>query len=199
MERMRLFTIITLLFTTVLIAQKTPPTQKLDSGTIENQFDYVIKNSNRYQEYKVIKRAWIDRLKTVVNDSLDVLKVDLAETRSLVTTKDTEINGLKNTLEERNSTIEQLNKEKDGILLLGMIISKPVYNTILWSTIGGLLTLLLIYIFRFNRSNVVTKETKANLDELEAEYEAHRTRALEREQQIRRKLQDEINKQKKDK
>ena len=199
MQRMRLFTIITLLFTTVLIAQKTPPTQKLDSGTIENQFDYVIKNSNRYQEYKVIKRAWIDRLKTVVNDSLDVLKVDLAETRSLVTTKDTEINGLKNTLEERNSTIEQLNKEKDGILLLGMIISKPVYNTILWSTIGGLLTLLLIYIFRFNRSNVVTKETKANLDELEAEYEAHRTRALEREQQIRRKLQDEINKQKKDK
>ncbi|MDT0553895.1 tRNA (guanine-N1)-methyltransferase [Urechidicola vernalis] len=196
---MRLFTIITLLFSTVLIAQKTPPTQKLDSGTIENQFDYVIKNSNRYQEYKVIKRAWIDRLKIVVNDSLDVLKVDLSETRSMVTAKDTEINGLKNTLDERNSTIEQLNKEKDGILLFGFIISKPVYNTILWSTIGVLLTLLLIYIFRFNRSHVITKETKEKLDELEQEYEAHRTRALEREQQIRRKLQDEINKQKKDK
>ncbi|OIQ39119.1 MAG: hypothetical protein BM563_04720 [Bacteroidetes bacterium MedPE-SWsnd-G1] len=199
MQRMRLFTIITLLFSTVLIAQKTPPTQKLDSGTIENQFDYVIKNSNRYQEYKVIKRAWIDRLKTVVNDSLDVLKIDLSETRAMVATRDTEINGLKNTLEERNSTITQLNKEKDGILLFGIIISKPVYNTILWSTIGILLVLLIIYIFRFNRSHVVTKETKEKLDELEKEYEAHRTRALEREQQIRRKLQDEINKQKKDK
>lgn len=199
MKLTRSFTIITLLFSVILFAQKTPPTQKLDSGTIENQFDYVIKNSNSYQEYKVIKRVWIDRLKTVVDDSLNVLKVDLSETKNLVKTKDTEIRNLKSTLETRDSSITQLNKEKDGIKLFGVIISKPLYSTILWSTIGGLLTLLLVYIFRFNRSNVITKETKERLDELEVEYETHRTRALEREQQIRRKLQDEINKQKKDK
>ena len=70
---------------------------------------------------------------------------------------------------------------------------------ILWSIIAVLLGLLLIYIFRFNRSNSVTLSTNGKFDELEIEYENHRQRSLEREQQLRRKLQDEINKQKKEK
>ncbi|WP_407267387.1 hypothetical protein R8G64_12630 [Tenacibaculum maritimum] len=41
----------------------------------------------------------------------------------------------------------------------------------------------------------MTKEAKNNLAEIEQEFEEHRKKSLEKEQKIRRQLQDEINKQ----
>jgi hypothetical protein len=59
--------------------------------------------------------------------------------------------------------------------------------------------LLLLFVFRFRQSNVLTQEAKTKLADLEAEYEEHRRKSLEREQRISRQLQDEINKYKKSK
>ena len=42
----------------------------------------------------------------------------------------------------------------------------------------------------------MTKDAKRALSEMEEEFEEHRKTALEREQKVRRQLQDEINKQK---
>ena len=42
----------------------------------------------------------------------------------------------------------------------------------------------------------VTKAAKKSLEDTELEFEEHRRVALEREQKVRRQLQDEINKQK---
>ena len=56
--------------------------------------------------------------------------------------------------------------------------------------------LLLFFIFKYQSSLKGTKEAIANLEDLEKEFEDHRRRALEREQIINRKLQDEINKHK---
>jgi hypothetical protein len=66
----------------------------------------------------------------------------------------------------------------------------------MWSIIGALLALLIFFVYKFNNSNVVTKEAKLALSEMEEEFEEHRKVALEREQKVRRQLQDEINKQK---
>ncbi|MGB5377401.1 MAG: tRNA (guanine-N1)-methyltransferase, partial [Muriicola sp.] len=62
-----------------------------------------------------------------------------------------------------------------------------------------LFMLLLLFVFKFRQSNVLTQEAKSNLADLESEYEDHRRRALEREQRISRQLQDEINKYRKSK
>ena len=64
----------------------------------------------------------------------------------------------------------------------------------MWSIIIALLVFLLVFIYKFKKSNVVTKMTKRALVDLENEYEEHRRVALEREQKVRRQLQDEINK-----
>lgn len=66
----------------------------------------------------------------------------------------------------------------------------------MWSIIGGLFVLLLFFIYKFKNSNAVTKQAKKSLEETEEEFEEHRKIALEREQKVRRQLQDEINKQK---
>ena len=41
---------------------------------------------------------------------------------------------------------------------------------------------------------MLTKQAQENLITVEEEFEAHRKKALEREQKLRRQLQDEVNK-----
>ncbi len=66
---------------------------------------------------------------------------------------------------------------------------------LMWTAIGILLLLLIIFIIRFKASNAITVKAKENLATMQDEFEEHRKRSIEREQKLRRELQDEINKQ----
>jgi len=79
---------------------------------------------------------------------------------------------------------------------LGVQTTKATYSIVMWSFVVLLLSFLGFFIFKFNQSNTITKEAKGNLKELELEFEEHRRKALEREQKVMRKLQDELNKKK---
>jgi len=199
MKSINLISIITLFICLTTDAQENNIKQTIDSGTIENQFDYLINKSNRYQEYKVVRRVWLDRLKKAVDDSLNVIQIELKNTKITLSKKEVEINRLSDSLNDSKKNVALLNNEKDSIRFFGTLISKPLYNSILWSIIIVLLIFLLFYILRFNRSNKITKYSNGKFNELEKEFEEHRQRSLEREQQLRRKLQDELNKQKKEK
>ena len=167
----------------------------LNEGTIDNQFEYVIQKSNKYQDYKVVKRTWLYALKAHTLDSLKAVHKDLADTQAIVDTQAKEITDLKNNLSSTQTTLNQTNEEKDNMALFGMQMSKGKYNVLMWSIIGGLFALLLLFIYKFKNSNSITKQAKLSLAETEEEFEEHRRNALEREQKVRRQLQDEINKQ----
>ena len=57
--------------------------------------------------------------------------------------------------------------------------------------------MLLFFIYKYRNSNAITKQSNKSLAEIEEEFEEHRRNALEREQKVRRQLQDMINEQKK--
>lgn len=173
----------------------------LDSGTIDNQFEYIIQKSNRYKDergriYKVVRREWLYTLKSHALDSIKAIQNQLDETEATVATQQKEISDLKTNLTSTQSTLDNTNLEKDSMNLFGMQMSKGSYNTLLWSVIGALLALLLFFIYKFKNSNSTTRSAKKALAETELEFEEHRRTALEREQKVRRQLQDEINKQK---
>jgi len=168
----------------------------LNSGTIDNQFEYVIQKSGRYQEYKVVKRTWLYALKSHTIDTLKAFHKDLADTKAVVSKQEEEIASLKSSLSNTESTLSTTNEEKDNISLFGAQMSKASYKVLMWCIVAGLLALLLFFIFKFKGSNSATRDAKHKLDELETEFEDHRRNALEREQKVRRQLQDELNKQK---
>ena len=168
----------------------------LNSGTIDNQFEYVIRRSNSWQDFKVIKKNWMYTLKAHTLDSLKALHEQLESTKQVVETQKSEIDQLQTNLGNTQSTLDATNLEKDSMSLFGLQMSKGAYNTMLWSVIAGLFVLLLVFIFKFRNSNAVTRAAKIALEETEQEFEEHRRVALEREQKVRRQLQDEINKQK---
>lgn len=173
----------------------------LDSGTINNQFEYVLKKSSgwrdeRGQQYKVIKINWLYELRAHTIDSLNAVHKNLVDTQDIVSAQNNEIDGLKASLSKTQTDLENTNNEKNSMSLFGLQMSKTGYNLVMWSVIGGLLALLIFFIYKFNNSNAVTKQAKNTLSEMEEEFEEHRKVALEREQKVRRQLQDEINKQK---
>lgn len=197
-------TLVSLLLYVNINAQETtnePSEDKLSltEGTIDNQFEYVIQKSYSYQEFKNVKKSWLYELKAHTLDSLKAVKNDLASTQKGVDSLEQEIVDLKSNLANTKSSLDSTIEEKDNMALFGMPMSKSNYSTIMWSIIGVLFVLLLLFIYKFRNSNSVTRESKKALSDTEDEFEEHRRNALEREQIVRRQLQDELNKQKKTK
>lgn len=190
---------VTLFITNLSFAQEAEidgPKPSLNSGTIESQFNYLYKKSGSYQEYKVVKKTFFNKIKGNVLDSLKSIKTNLSETKKVVETQNAEIEKLKSDLKTTNDNLTSVTKEKDNIKFLGIPMTKGSYNGLLWSIITILVLCLLFFIYRFKNSNAITKLANQNLAETEEEFESFKARALEREQKVRRELQDEINKQK---
>lgn len=198
------FTAFLFIFSSISFAQNDDDNLSLESGTINNQFEYVLKKSGDFrgtngQMYEAVKRNMLLTLQAHAIDSLKTVHKELAATQVVVKTQAKEITDLKDNLSNTQTTLETTNLEKNSMALFGMQMSKTGYNVLMWSIIAGLLALLLLFIYKYKNSNSVTKGAKHALAEIEEEFDEHRRTALEREQKVRRQLQDEINKQKKSK
>lgn len=202
-----LFIVISLLAFNLQFAQEAAAGDEqelsLDKGPIDSQFEFLLKKSGNWsaegKRYEVIRRIYIDKLRQNVLDSLGTFNKKVDELNGTISGHETTIGSLNKKLEDTTNNLASVTEEKDSMSFLGILVEKVTYNTILWSIIAGLLALMLFFMYKFRRSNVLTQEAKSNLSELETEYEDHRRRALEREQKISRQLQDEINRYKKSK
>ena len=176
-------------------------TQSINEGTINDQFEFILRKSGNFkgtngQQYEAVSRNMLLALQANAIDSLKTLQSKLDTSNSTIQTQQKEIDDLKSNLSSTQSTLDATNKEKNNMSLVGLQMSKASYNILMWTIIAGLLSLLLIFIFKFKNSNSVTKAAQKALAETEEEFEEHRRTALEREQKVRRQLQDELNKQK---
>lgn len=177
-----------------LIAQESENKPSLDDGTIEDQFNYVITKSNRYEEYKVVKDVWLRSLKSHVLDTLKVIKQELQETQTLESANRSEIKTLKTELDNTNEKLSMSIEEKDNVKFFGAAMTKKSYNSLMWTIILGLFVALAVFVFLFKRSNIVTSQTKKTLNETKDEFESFRRRTVDREAKIVRELHDEMNK-----
>ncbi|MCM4169780.1 Cell division coordinator CpoB [Arenibacter antarcticus] len=200
-----LFIVMALLSFNFTIAQEIEEEEplSLDNGPISDQFEYVSVKSGNYRaegiRYEVVKESNLDKLRQNVLDSINEFNKKATQLNTTIAGHEETIESLNKKLEETTNNLASVTEEKDSMAFLGILVAKSTYNIILWTIIGGLLLLLLFFIYKFRNSNILTLEAKQSLSEVETEYEDHRRRALEREQKISRQLQDEINKYKKSK
>lgn len=167
----------------------------LDSGSVDSQFEYVIKKSNNYQQYEVIPKEWMLQLRSQVADTLKGMRSEKIALNQELRLRADKLEALTGQLASTQDSLQATRAAQDEMALLGMPMSKGGYRTVMWSIIGVLLLLLIIFIIRFRTSNAITVNAKENLTNLQDEFDEHRKRSLEREQKLRRELQDELNKQ----
>ncbi len=168
-----------------------------DGNTIEDQFEDVIEKSNNYQEYKVVKKVKLNSLRKSILDSVNSLETEIKATRSKIEEQKGQIASLTEELSGTQQNLAASIAKEDGIEFFGVLTKKSTYNSIMWSIIGLLIAALVFLTYKFRKNNAVTKEANLRLAETEEEFDMHRQKTLEREQQLRRKLQDEINKNRK--
>ncbi len=180
------------------IAQSVNNQEKLslDRGSIDQQFEFLNKKASSYQNYRLIKKSWFNKIRANVKDSLDKKNSLIKAANDKIEEQKGDYAALQTKLDETNNKLKVSNETKDGIQFMGMTLKKTSFKTVFWTLISILSMILFFFIYSFNNSNKVTKNTLAQYKELEDEFNASRTRALEREQVLNRKLQDEINKHK---
>ena len=183
--------ILLLLISTVAVSQET----KKDTLTIEEQFDRIYRISSSYQEYKVIRKTTYQGLKTNVLDSIKIIDKELQLKNIHNNVLNDSLQEVKKVLEILETDMKLLITEKNSISFLGIQLNKSTYTIIVWSIILLLIIALLYFIYQYKNSYYVTSEAKSNLSEAEEELAIYKKKSLEREQKLRRQLQDEINKQ----
>src|SRR5690554_2586606 len=170
---------------------------QIEKNTLDNQMTDAFDKSNSYQEYKVIKKTQLATLKRNILDSVSTLERKITGLESEIKNQNTEIDSLTQNLKQTQENLAASKEKEDGIELFGILTSKTTYNNIMWSIIGILLLISGFLLYRFLNSHKITKAAQLKMAEIEIELEDNRRNSLEREQKLRRKLQDEINKNRK--
>ncbi|MCL6265635.1 tRNA (guanine-N1)-methyltransferase [Flagellimonas myxillae] len=199
MKRLRFIFVLALL--TPLFTLSAQQNNQEEDPSLVGQFQRLEKKSGNYRangiRYEVIRLVDLNRIKENIFDSINTANKTIKDLSATITNNKAEIEDLNTRLQDTSNNLRTVTTEKDSMSFFGAQVSKGTYKLILWGIIVGLLLFLLLFIYKFRNSNVLTSQAKTALADLEQEFEEHRRRALEREQKISRQLQDELNKNKK--
>lgn len=171
-----------------------PQEEKQYPATIEGQFDELVDKSGNWEKFKLVKKESIYTFKKSLLDSLSGQKTLLREKLDTISAQSSRIKELNLNIQNLQSELDKEKNRNDSIDFLGITIEKGVYSIIVWGIIVVLAIFLVVFISRFTSSNSITRGALKDLEDLQNEYEEYRTKAIEREQKVRRQLQDEINK-----
>lgn len=188
---------LSLIFTTHFLSAQEENNE--EDYTINSQFDEVIEGSNNYQDYKVVKRYKLTQLQKNTVNRIESLKEEIVTSNKTIEEQKLKIENLKAELNNTQNNLNQVTEEKDQISFFGIATDKGTYQTIMWVIVFALVLILVFFIYKYKQSNVLTKEAKKNLAENEAEFDEYRKKSLEKQQKLGRQLQDEKNKQNKNK
>lgn len=166
-------------------------------NTLDDQMVEVFEKSNSYQKYKVIEKTKLATLRQNILDSIADLETTIGEQQTDLTAERQTTDSLNKQLTSTQEELGLSREREDGIEVFGILTSKATYNTVLWSIIVILLLISAFFFYRFTISHGVIREANLKIDELDTENDDLRRTHLEREQKLRRKLQDEINKNRK--
>ena len=170
------------------------PVEEAKPTTLEGVFQQLIDRSGAWQNFKMLDRGKLAAFQRSMTDSINGVRSQLVAEKQKVKENEATIKELNDKITEIQAALNQTKDQKDSVNFFGLLISKSLYNTIMWSIVLALASLLVLYIYKFSNGNVVTKKSINDLNELQEEYENYRKAAIEREQKVRRQLQDEINK-----
>ncbi|HZH69407.1 MAG TPA: hypothetical protein VFD80_03045 [Flavobacteriaceae bacterium] len=191
---MRLYSILTFsLFSVFQLFAQDP------SQTLEKQFEQMYTTSSNYKEYKVVKKAAMLQFKQNALDSLQQQWNEIAALQNNTNKQLQQIQKLQDELNDLRATLNETIESKDSFSFLGVSLKKTTYSLITWGLIILLTFAFLVVLYKYNFANKTAADCRLKLDETDEEFLHFKQRSMEREQQLNRKLLDEIKKHKKSK
>jgi len=185
----RILLVATLALTSTVFAQS-------NIKTIPHQFSTLFNTSSNYQNFKIVDKQSLLNLQQNVEDSLRQYQNNLVANQAVIEQHKKELETVTQQLAAAETKLEASLAKEEHFELLGIQANKNTFQTVILALFGLLLALVAIFYYRFKKCHVHTREAIKKLKETDEELEEFRKSSLEREQKIRRQLQDEINKNK---
>ncbi len=176
-----------------IIAQGTMP-EVLDTGTLEEQLDYLDERTRIYNNFRAIREDMFQKIKTNSLDSLDGSKITISELEGQLREQIILVESLREELQNTNNQLDEAIKNRDRLSFLGIPLHKALYNTIVWAVIAGLAFITAILFLSNKRLLTNARRNKNDLEELKEEFEAYRKQTREQREQLVVKHHNELRK-----
>tara|TARA_B110000977_G_C10984517_1_gene457434 strand:+ start:87 stop:689 length:603 start_codon:yes stop_codon:yes gene_type:complete len=187
----QLFTFAAIILTSLSFAQE----PLIEDYSLSAQFDKLYRTSSSYQAYKVVGKEKYLQLKQNVLDSLKMAQRKISAQNNLLTAEKESNQRNQEALQKTSLELQTSVQKGNYTSFLGLQVKKTNYSLSLWTLILALILTLLYFIFKFSSNNILSNKAQSDLKDMDFEYEQYRKKSIEREQKLRRALQDEINKQ----
>ena len=161
--------------------------------TLEQRYTELLKRSENFKEYKVIRRSTLNLFWAALNDSVTTSNAALKE--ALVTKMELQssLNEKEALLSEAESRLALLEGSGAKVKVLGMELNQTLYHSLLWALMLAFAGLMAFFLIRYQRGNLVVKEAQGENEGLQKQFDDLRHRSKETQMKLKRELQTALN------
>ncbi len=174
-------------------AQQSMP-EVLDTGTLQEQFDYLQGRTRIYNDYRAIREDMFQKIKSNSIDSLAARKENVLLLTGQLKDQSTGIASLQEELKNTADKLDQAVKNRDRINFFRIPVHKALYNTIMLIVIASLAFLSGVLFLSNKRFFALARNNKKDLEELKEEFEAYRKTSRERYEKLAVQHHNELRK-----
>lgn len=164
-----------------------PPAAPVDKS-LRGQYQYLLTKVYNYQQ------PLVAALFKNYTDTLNITRRQLKDARATLAVQAKTIDTLKSAATTKDLSIAESKAKVNEVSLLGMPLSKAMYNWIMWGLVIGFGAIAAVVVARSGSHSREAKYRIKLYDELDEEYKAYKAKANDKEKKLARELQTERNK-----
>ncbi|WP_461789790.1 hypothetical protein [Pedobacter sp.] len=170
-------------------------TVKNTDPSLNGQYTFMLSRTRTSPDgYKMIAKYRLDELWKNVMDTLRKEKADKKNLQQKLNDQNKTVNYLKTEISGKEASLTENTNKVNEISILGITFEKGTYNIMMWGIVGALTIALIIVIIRSGKSIGEAKHRTGLYNEIAEEYQAFKSKSVEKERKLARELQDERNK-----
>lgn len=166
----------------------------LKKGSLAHQFDHLNYISKNNYDFKMVRKSNLEIVRRNVIDTVSKLQKEISILKSSSSNYSSTTKNLQDSIQNLKDQLSQEKEKTDSFSFIGINTSKAFYSTVVWTIIGVLAVATFIFLFSYRKAKVDTVEFQKTAEQSQEEFATFRKKAMEKEQLLKRQLQDELNK-----
>jgi len=163
--------------------------------SLNGQYQFMLSRTRTSPDgYKMVAKYRLDQLWKNVGDTLRKERAERKGLQQKLADQGKTVSYLKTEISGKDASLNESTDKLNEIKFLGISFDKGTYSIIVWSIIGVLVIALIIIVARSGKSISEAKHRSQLYNEISDEYQAYKSKAVEKERKLARELQDERNK-----
>jgi hypothetical protein len=163
-------------------------------STLKERYLFMKSKAQSFKDYKVIKESVLDGVWRISQDSLRAKQATIANLNDSLKKLNGSLQQASATIKQKEESLGEVMHAGTHVTMLGIDVLKPVFITVAFSIIGGLIFFVVVLIGRLKMIHVNLNDKTGSLDSTQREFEEYKRKAMEKQTKLSRELQDERNK-----